>query len=91
MSAPLTFELPAEAVEQIAVRAAELVAERSPNGSEPWIGVAEAAEHLGCTKSRVYSLISARRIPHEKDGSRVLFRRSVLDHWICEGGASCPR
>ncbi len=85
----LTLPLPAEFIDAIAARAAELIAEREPAG-EPWIGVEQAAEHLGCTASRVYSLTSARRIPHEKDGSRVVFKRSELDAWVRAGGATCP-
>ena len=27
-------------------------------------------------------LASARRVPHERDGSRLLFRRSDLDSWV---------
>jgi excisionase family DNA binding protein len=44
-----------------------------------WLNVTEAAEHLACPKSRVYALTSARRIPHHRDGSRVLFDREELD------------
>jgi excisionase family DNA binding protein len=39
-----------------------------------------------CPKSRIYDLVSARRIPHERDGSRLLFRRSALDGWVTSGG-----
>jgi excisionase family DNA binding protein len=78
-----------ELIEAIAARAAELVAERV-EPVEPWIGVQQAAEHLGCTASRIYTLVSARRIPHEHDGSRVLFKRSALDGWVEQGGARCP-
>lgn len=86
----LTLHLPDELVERVAVRAAELVAERNGQAPDSWLSVAEAAEHLRCTTSRIYSLVSARRIPHEKDGSRVLFRRSTLDAWVEQGGAKCP-
>jgi excisionase family DNA binding protein len=86
----LMLELPAELVEQIAARAAELVTERQDE-PEPWIGVEQAAEHLGGTSSsRIYSLVSARRIPYSKDGSRLLFKRSALDEWVRCGGARCP-
>lgn len=58
--------------------------------AEPWIGVKEAATHLSCPVSRIYSLVSARRIPHAKDGSRTLFKRSQLDEWVRDGGGTRP-
>ncbi len=87
---PLTFELTPEAVERIAERAAELVAERNGHAQDSWLSVAEAAEHLRCTPSRIYSLVSARRVPFHKDGSRTLFRRSELDDWVRSGSGRCP-
>jgi excisionase family DNA binding protein len=54
------------------------------DGPEPWVGVAEAAAHLGCKPQRVYNLVHARAIPHRKDGSRLLFRLSDLDDWLSE-------
>jgi excisionase family DNA binding protein len=87
----LTIDLPPETIEQIAARAAELVAARKRDGEpDAWLSVAGAAEYLACSSSRLYGLVSARRIPFEKDGSRVLFRRSALDQWVTEGGARCP-
>jgi excisionase family DNA binding protein len=47
-----------------------------------WIGVHEAAEHLSCRPQRIYDLVHQRRIPHERDGSRLLFRRPELDKWL---------
>jgi excisionase family DNA binding protein len=55
----------------------ELVAER-------------AAANLACPTSRIYALVSARRIPHHRDGSRLLFRRAELDEWVARGGARRP-
>lgn len=87
----LALALPAELVEVVAERAAELVADRlTAAAPEPWVGVAEAAEHLACGRSRVYALVSAGRIPHEKDGSRLLFKRSQLDEWVQGGGGRRP-
>lgn len=77
----VTLELPPEALEQVARRAAELVAARDP-GPEPWVGVNEAAEHLGCKRQRVYDLVSQGRIPHRKEGGRLVFKRSELDAWL---------
>ena len=86
----LALTLPPEFVERIAERAAELVAERSTNGAEPWIGVEQAAEHLACAKHRIYALVHQRAIPFRKEGARLLFRRSELDASLDEGGAARP-
>ena len=59
-------------------------------GASPWLNVEAAAAYLSCPKSRVYALVSARRIPFHKDGSRTLFRREELDLWVRDGGARRP-
>ena len=83
-----TFEIavPTRTVEAIAERVADLLSDQLGPQPETWIGVEKAAVHLGCPKSRIYDLVSARRIPHERDGSRLLFRRSALDAWVTSGG-----
>jgi excisionase family DNA binding protein len=88
----LALAVPADLVEVVAERAAELIAGRLAAAAavEGWIGVAEAADHLACPRSRVYALVSAGRIPYAKDGSRLLFRRSQLDAWVQQGGARRP-
>jgi excisionase family DNA binding protein len=87
----LTIDLPPELIEQIAERAAEIVAARAQGeAADAWLSVSEAADYLCCSPSRVYQLVSARRIPFHKDGSRTLFRRSELDRWIEDGGGRCP-
>jgi len=86
----LSLAVPEALVEAVAQRVADLLAERSAPEPEPWIGVEQAAEHLACPRSRVYALSSAGRIPHRKDGSRLLFRRSELDDWLEQGGAKRP-
>ena len=89
MSFDVVLQLSDEQVEQIARRAAELVAGRAPITDE-WLTVAEAANYLRCPKSRVYSLVSAKRIPFVKDGSRTLFSRGALDEWLRAGGGRRP-
>ena len=49
---------------------------------EAWVGVEQAAEHLGCKPQRIYNLVHARAIPYRKEGSRLLFRLSDLDGWL---------
>ena len=55
-----------------------------------WLDVGGAAKHLACPRSRIYALVSAHRIPHHKDGSRLLFRREELDEWVRSGGGRRP-
>lgn len=84
--ATIEIKVPAEVIETIAESVASQLGERLRAQPEKWIGVQEAAAHLACPKSRIYDLVSARRVPHERDGSRLLFRRSELDAWVSGGG-----
>lgn len=52
------------------------------DGPEAWVGVQQAATHLGCKRQRIYDLVHDRAIPHRKEGSRLLFRLSELDEWL---------
>lgn len=94
----MNVELPDELVlalaRQIAPHVAELV--RGPAGPEPWVEVEAAARHLGYEddlsrgRRRIYDLAGRRdssRIPHRRDGRRLLFRLSDLDRWLEQGGA----
>jgi len=85
----LTLPCPPGFVEAVAERVAELL-EDEQGAPELWIDVQAAAEHLACPTSRVYALVSADRIPHHRDGSRLLFRRSELDEYVERGGATRP-
>jgi excisionase family DNA binding protein len=82
----IEIRVPVDVIDAIAERVADRLAETRPEGAEGWIGVEEAAAHLACPKSRIYDLVSARRIPHERDASRLLFRRSEIDAWVRGGG-----
>lgn len=96
MTGPLTLQLPDELLDDIARRAAQLVAERTPIGPEPWVEVDAAARHLGYPdakrgRQRIYDLIrqrsgAANPIPHRRDGRRLLFKLSELDKWVERGG-----
>jgi excisionase family DNA binding protein len=88
--ARLEVHVPRDLVDQIAAKAAALAADMVAARPEPWITVAQAADHLACPKSRIYSLVSARRIPFHKDSSRVLFKASELDRWVLDGGGVRP-
>ncbi len=85
----VSLTLPPEVLEAIAERAAEILAGRQPVASG-YLDVDGAAEFLACPKSRIYALVSADRIPHEKDGSRLLFDRDELRAYVVNGGAKRP-
>jgi excisionase family DNA binding protein len=73
----------------LAPRLASLIGGQTEH-AEPWLTVEQASKHLACPKSRLYALVSARRVPFCKDGSRVLFRASELDEWLAKGGGRRP-
>jgi excisionase family DNA binding protein len=58
----------------------------SRNGSEPWLTSDQAAEHLGCPRSRVHDLVQAGRLHAHRDGRRLRFRRSDLNLYLEGGG-----
>jgi excisionase family DNA binding protein len=79
----LALTVPDALVEAIAVRVAELMADRlAAPAAEPWIGVPEAAEHIGAPVSRVYDLVARRELVPGRDGRRIAFRRSQLDAYM---------
>lgn len=90
--AAVTLDIAEDLIERIARRAAELLAERqlAPSNERGFIDVAGAAEFLACPKSRIYSLVSVGRIPHHRDGSRLLFDRGELREHMRRGGARRP-
>lgn len=46
---------------------------------EDYVDVKIVAQHLGVAKSFIYKLISDRRIPYYKLGSKFLFKLSEVD------------
>lgn len=86
----VSVEITEELLERIAERAAALLADRQ--GEEPvgFLDVAGAADFLACPKSRIYALVSAGRLPHHRDGSRLLFDREELHEYVRRGGARRP-
>jgi excisionase family DNA binding protein len=85
----ITIPLPAEVVEAIAQRAAELVLERHGLASpaSPYLTVAEAAEYLCCKRQRVDDLLSSGRLTRHKDGSRTLISRAELETHVAAKGS----
>jgi excisionase family DNA binding protein len=86
--AALRLEIDEELIEQIAERAAELIGERSVRKeADGWLrGADKIAAYIDAPRSRVYALVSARRIPVHHDGSALIARRSELDEWLEGGG-----
>ena len=73
-------------------RLAELLGPRlrSP-AADGWLRGAEAiAAYVDCPRSRIYALVSAKRIPIERDGSNLIARKSELDGWLRDGGGIRP-
>lgn len=81
----LLVSIPAEFVDQVAARVAELLEQRQAS-PEPWVGVDEAAVHLACSRQRIYDLVREGRLEPRRDGRRLLFRRSDLDAFLERGG-----
>lgn len=79
--AALAIGLPPELVDAIAERVAAQLAVAAP-APERWVGVDVAADHLACKPQRIYNLVHERRLPHRKEGGRLLFRLSELDNWL---------
>lgn len=93
-SSALSIGLPDQVVDEIVERVADLVLERLQSQAEveaaPFMNSAQAAAYLGCSVKRLHKLTHLKRIPFEKDGSRLLFRRVDLDDWVAKGGATTP-
>jgi len=95
MTEPITIEIPAELVESIARRAAEIAAERSSNradGWAEWMNVETAACYMDVSVERVRKLIARKALPSysEGKGCRRFLRRSEIDACLAElreGGA----
>jgi hypothetical protein len=88
----ISFVVGDELVERIARRAAELVAEQSGKPvADGWLrGAERIAAYIDAPRSRVYGLVSAKRIPVHHDGSALIARRSELDKWLLRGGGVRP-
>jgi excisionase family DNA binding protein len=87
----LSITLSTEQIDLIADRVAGLLDRRSlPDEPDGFLDVTGAAEFLACPRSRIYALVSKNRIPHHKDGSRLLFDRGELRQYVRNGGARRP-
>ena len=78
----IMLNFPLEAVEAIAWHVESRVLERMANERSPWMTAPQAAEHMAAPLSRVRKLTSAGKLPHYKEGGRVLYRRDEIDAYI---------
>jgi len=46
------------------------------------LNLTQAAEYVSLSKSAIYKKTSERNIPHFKQGKKLYFKRSELDHWL---------
>lgn len=46
------------------------------------LSVDEAADYLGIARRTLYNWSSARKVPHIKAGSRLLFDQAELESWL---------
>ncbi|HEY2181324.1 MAG TPA: excisionase family DNA-binding protein [Solirubrobacteraceae bacterium] len=78
----VALELPPAVIEQIAQRAAELVAERQSTNGTPWLNTDQAADYIAAPTSRIHDLVQLRKLSPHRDGRRLLFKRSDLDAYL---------
>jgi excisionase family DNA binding protein len=79
---PAAVVLPAETMDAIAERAAELVLERIGDhngGSSPWLTIDEAADYLRTSKRTLERAIVDGRLRSETLGRRRILNRDDLD------------
>jgi excisionase family DNA binding protein len=81
-----TIELPDTLLEEIARRAAELIAERQTPAASPWLDTKSAAEYLCCGTDRIHDLTQLGKLTPRRDGRRLLFKRGDLDDYVEAGG-----
>jgi excisionase family DNA binding protein len=88
----LILSLPAELVEQIAERAAELVLERiEATPPSRWMTVEETAEYMRCTRQHVYDLRSDGRLGRYGEHGHALVDRREVDAYLDKSGGRYPR
>ena len=52
------------------------------SGTHRLLTISEAAQYTGLAVNTLYKMVSQRRIPHVKLGSRVRFDVGLLDGWL---------
>ena len=84
----LSIQITDDLIQAIAERVVELLdveATQADGASgDAWLNVKSAAEYLDCPTSRIYDLVALGDLDPERDGRRLLFRRSDLDAYVCD-------
>ncbi|MBN8866776.1 MAG: helix-turn-helix domain-containing protein [Solirubrobacterales bacterium] len=75
-------------VEAVARRAAAILADEKEE--KEFLTTKEAAEIIPCSVSKVHHLVQCRRIPFQKVGNQLSFKRSEILDWKARGGATTP-
>lgn len=76
----LSIDFPPELVEEIARRAAEIVASQS--ALPRWMNTEQAAEYMCCKPARIRDLVSQGKLKPRKDGTRNLYLREDIDAYL---------
>lgn len=58
------------------------LAATEPVEASPYMTILEAAEFLRCSRQRIDDLLSQRRLPRIKDGSRTLLSRNEIERYL---------
>jgi excisionase family DNA binding protein len=58
---------------------ARLAQRAHASAGEAWLNASQAAEHLACSRGRIYDLVQLGKLSPRRDGRRVLFRPEDLD------------
>lgn len=53
-------------------------------GTKTALNMVDAALYTGLSKSRLYTLVCNKRIPHYKKGKYTYFEKSELEKWLLE-------
>ncbi len=78
----LALAVPAELVEQIAERAATIVADIERPAAPRWLNTKGAADYLACRPDRIHDLVQLGKLHPRRDGRRLLFRPADLDAYL---------
>jgi excisionase family DNA binding protein len=85
VSEALALVVPAELVEALAGRVAELLRDQlCQEPTSPWLDLDGACAYLGFSRNTLYKLSAARALPCRKkvDGQTLRFHRDELDSWM---------
>jgi excisionase family DNA binding protein len=82
----LAVELSEDHLDSIAERVIERLALRHSTNDDRYMDVKGAADYLILSRQRIYHLTSLGRIPFNKIGSSIRFKKSELDEWVRQGG-----